>query len=190
MDWTMRRLTAAEVEPEKTADGIHPAPPACRIPPPRIISLRQHPEQVERFIGFFVRHWQNEAVYRDCLTACLKASSPLPQWYLLVNHADETIGGAGLITNDFISRMDLWPWLCALFIEEPFRGHAFGSLLVRHARAEAARLGFDPLYLCTDHTGYYEKLGFEHIGNGVHPWGGHSRIYRAKPISEWLARNG
>jgi N-acetylglutamate synthase-like GNAT family acetyltransferase len=148
-----------------------------RVPSPHIISLRQHPEQLERFIDFFVRHWHNEAVYRDCLPACLNSSSALPQWYLLINHADDIIGGAGLITNDFISRMDLWPWLCALYIEEPYRGNAFGLQLIKYVRMEAARLGFAHLYLCTNHVGYYEKYGFEYIGDGAHPWQATSRLY-------------
>jgi len=83
-----------------------------------------------------------------------------------------------LITNDFVSRMDIWPYICALYIEEPFRGHALGARLLDHARTEAARLGFNAAYLCTDHIGYYEKYGFEYIGQGFHPWGESSRLYR------------
>lgn len=143
----------------------------------KIISLRNNPDHLQLFLDFFIRHWHNEAVYRDCMTACLCSISPLPQWYLLVNQADEIIGGAGLITNDFISRMDLWPWLCALYIEEPYRGKAYGKELIEHVRKEAKRLGFDHLYLCTDHIGYYEKYGFQYFGDGHHPWGESSRIY-------------
>lgn len=162
---------------EKTLNGIRFTPLIYRIAPPRVISLRKTPEQLERFIEFFVRHWHNEALYRDCLTACMNSDSRLPQWYLLVNHADEIIGGAGLITNDFISRMDLMPWLCALYIEEPYRGNAFGAQLIEYVKAETGHLGYDRLYLCTDHANYYEKYGFEYLGNGFHPWGESSRIY-------------
>ncbi len=142
-----------------------------------IKSLRTEPKQLDRFVEYYVRHWNNDAIYRDCMTSCLDSPSPLPQWYLLLNLNNEIIGGAGLITNDFISRMDLMPWLCALYIEEPYRGNNYGSLLIDHISHEAFRLGFDKLYLCTDHMGYYEKFGFEYIGDGFHPRGESSRIY-------------
>ena len=143
----------------------------------KIISLRRHPEQLNRFLDFFIRHWHNDVIYRNCMTACLDSDSPLPHWYLLMNKDNEIIGGAGLITNDFISRMDLWPWLCALYVEEPYRGNAYGAELINHIINEAAQLGFNHLYLCTDHVGYYEKYGFEYLSEGHHPWGESSRIY-------------
>lgn len=148
---------------------------------PRLISVREHPEFANPMIAFFQRHWASEdsmRVYEDCIRACLHTASPLPQWYALWQDG-RIIAGAGLITNDFISRMDLWPWLAALYVEEDCRGNALGSVLLRHARRQAALLGFDHVYLATDHIGYYEKYGFVHIADGYHPWGDSSRIYRA-----------
>ncbi|MCP3966936.1 MAG: GNAT family N-acetyltransferase [Lentisphaerae bacterium] len=143
----------------------------------KIISLRHNPKKIEHFIEYFVRHWHADKIYRNCMTALLDSDSVLPQWYLLIDD-DKIIGGVGLITNDFISRMDLWPWLCALFIEESCRGKNLGKLLIEHAKKESYRLGFENLYLCTDHTGYYEKFNFEYIGDGFHPWNESSRIYK------------
>ena len=125
----------------------------------KIISLRQCPDELERFVDFFSRHWGMRELYRNCITASLSTKSPLPQWYLLVEEDDRIVGGAGLVSNDFISRMDLWPWLCALFVEDEFRGHAYGALLIQYLKQESCRLGFLKLYLATDSTGYYEKYG-------------------------------
>ncbi len=73
--------------------------------------------------------------------------------------------------------MDLYPWVCAVYIEKGYRGHNYGALLVERAKADAKAAGFSHLYLCTDHIGYYEHYGFEFIGMGYHPWGDQSRIY-------------
>ncbi|NLX69869.1 MAG: GNAT family N-acetyltransferase [Clostridiales bacterium] len=145
----------------------------------KIISVKKHPEYKDAAIKYIHSKWgspENEKVYEDCITNCITTTSPLPQWYLLLDN-DKIIGCAGLITNDFISRMDLYPWVCALYIEEEYRGNAYGSLLLEQAKKDAKAGGFSHLYLCTGHIGYYEKYGFKYIGTGYHPWGESSRIY-------------
>lgn len=145
----------------------------------KIISVRQQPEYCKTAIQYLQQSWPEvfPILYEDCVTHCIHASLPLPQWYLLENDGC-IIGCAGLITNDFISRMDLYPWLCALYIDEQHRGHRYASLLIKHAKEAARNAGFAHLNLCTDLTGYYEKLGFRYIGEGYHPWETSSRIYQ------------
>ena len=153
-----------------------------RVEHSRLVSSRREPGRLEEFIAFFAGRWGNEAIYRNCMESSIGSGSLLPQWYLLEERGGEVIGGAGLITNDFISRMDLWPWLCSLYIEEAWRGRVMGLRLVGHVCAEASGLGFENVYLCTGHTGYYERSGFEYIGDGMHPWGEESRIYRKRLV--------
>jgi len=144
-----------------------------------IINIRENPEYLEQAIAYIQSKWanrRNKKVYEDCLTHSIGAKSSLPIWYLLLD-SDTIIGCAGLVTNDFISRMDLSPWLVALFIEKKYRGRSLGNLLMSQAKEDVAKMGLEKLYLSTDHKGYYEKYGFSYIGDGYHPWGESSRIY-------------
>ncbi len=146
-----------------------------------VISIRECPEYKNKAIKYFQSKWASQhsmMVYDDCISNCITTSNPLPQWYLLIDDdRDKIMGCAGLITNDFISRMDLYPWVCAVYIEEEYRGNSYGSVLLERAKKDAKNSGFSHLYLCTDHVGYYEHYGFEYIGTGYHPWGESSRIY-------------
>lgn len=146
-----------------------------------VISVRENPEYKEKAIQYLQNSWSEvlPIIYEDCITNCIDAEQPLPQWYLLEKE-NEIIGCAGLITNDFISRMDLYPWLCALFIDEKYRGHNYGNLIIERAKTDTRNFGFTYLNLCTDHIGCYEKLGFDYIGQGYHPWEEETRIYQIR----------
>ncbi len=145
----------------------------------KIISVRENPSYCGKAIEYFQKSWPTvfPKIYEDCINHCITSDNDLPQWYLLEKD-NEVIGCAGLITNDFISRMDLIPWLCALYIDERQRGNGYSSLLIEKAKADSLKAGYDYLYLSTDHIGYYEKLGFTYIGQGYHPWVDESRIYQ------------
>lgn len=147
----------------------------------RIVSVREHPEFKGEAIVYFQKSWPDvlPIIYEDCISHSIVARNSLPQWYLLKKE-EETIGCAGLVTNDFISRGDLYPWLCALYIEEGQRGHAYATLLMEKVKVDAKKMGYHHVYLSTEHIGYYEKYGFQYIGDGYHPWGGQSRIYEIK----------
>ena len=150
-----------------------------------ILSLRENPQMLEYFIESFSSIWKRRKFYADSMSASLNSNSPLPQWYLLLNAEGKTVGGAGLVISDFTARGDLWPWLSALFVCKEYRGHACGSLLIAHLKQEAARLGYRELFLGTDRIGYYERYGFQLIGEAQDFLGKSSRIYRSETLPIW-----
>jgi len=107
-----------------------------------IISVKERPEYKEKAIQYFQSKWANKnslMVYEDCIANCITTSRSLPQWYLLEDDG-VVIGCAGLITNDFISRMDLYSWVCALYIEKDYRGKGIGcnilKRLIQHTESQ------------------------------------------------------
>lgn len=144
-----------------------------------VINVKKQPEYRNRAIKYFQDKWASSEslkVYEDSISRSIKTASPLPIWYLLEEQG-RIIGCCGVITNDFISCMDLYPWLCALYIEEDMRGRSLGKMLIDQAITDSRLAGFKSIYLCTDHTNYYEKYGFTFIGTGYHPWGESSKVY-------------
>ncbi|MGI6239715.1 MAG: GNAT family N-acetyltransferase [Christensenellales bacterium] len=146
----------------------------------KMLSSCEDRARIPEIAEYIKSKWANPAsarLYDDCIAHSADAGAPLPRWYALCDNG-RIVGCAGLIANDFISRQDLYPWLCALYVEPEMRGRGYGGALIEKARTDARAAGFPHLYLCTDHIGYYERYNFTYIGQGYHPWGEESRIYR------------
>jgi len=147
----------------------------------RIISIRQEPSYKEVAAKYIHSKWGNETnykLYEDSIFGCVFTKEPVPYWYL-VEHSQQIIGCIGLIDHDFISRTDLSPWICSLYIEKDHRGMALGSLLIKQVKKDAEKEGFKKVYLCTDLNGFYEKYDFYHIGEGFCPNGKLAKVYEA-----------
>ena len=111
----------------------------------------------------------------------------LPQTWVIkgMEQEKEIIGFYQLIENDNLAhRTELSPFVSTLYVDERVRGYGFGELMLTHAKYEAAKLGYDKLYISTDHIGYYEKYGFREIGMDTYTWGNPTKIYEAYTPSE------
>jgi N-acetylglutamate synthase-like GNAT family acetyltransferase len=144
-----------------------------------IVNVKDFSGGVEKAIKYIYKIWGRNKSYEYFYDAIIHSSEPgktLPKFFLLLKD-DSVIGCYALITNDFISRHDLYPWFACLFIEERERGNSFGSLLMKHAELEAKKSGYSALYLSTSHDGYYEKYGWRRIEDGYELDGARTRIY-------------
>ena len=150
----------------------------------KIINVRECLEWIESAADYFSSIWNiDRQLYLDSMNDSVSTADSVPRWYLLLR-GEEIIGGFGLIDNDFMVRTDLCPWLCALHIKPSERGRQCGAKLLGHGRREAAKLGFDKVFLNTDHVGYYEKYDWRYIGDFAHQSGEDTRVYEADVIRE------
>ena len=102
--------------------------------------------------------------YQDLaiMDACLAARGPVPQWYLAME-GERIIGGMGVIENDFHDRKDLAPNVCAVYTEPDRRGQGVAGALLDFVCKDMKARGIGTLYLVTDHTGFYERYGWEFL---------------------------
>lgn len=131
-----------------------------------VVAVQDRPGIAEQVADYLAAAWPEtgRVLYADSVAHSLDAGR-LPVWYLLF-WGDKAIGCAGLVANDFNSRQDLTPWLCALHVDAAHRGHNHAALLIQRAKQDAAAIGFPALYLSTDHKNYYERFGFAYLATG------------------------
>ncbi len=126
------------------------------------ISLRDRPELKDSAASWFHEKWGvPRQAYLDCMTPYLNRETEYG-WYLCLS-GGRIVGGLGVIDNDFHDRKDLAPNVCAVYTEEDCRGQGIAGQLLDMAVEELRAKGITPLYLVTDHTGFYERYGWEFL---------------------------
>lgn len=107
------------------------------------LTLRDKPELMDTAAAWFSSKWRvPKEAYLECMKAYLDRETEYG-WYLCLN-GEKIIAGMGVIENDFHDRKDLTPNVCAVYTEEEYRSK-----------------GITPMYLLTDHIGFYERYGWE-----------------------------
>ena len=126
------------------------------------IKLRERPELKQAAAEWFHSKWNvpTEA-YLDCMDAYLSGKTEYG-WYLCLD-GDKIVGGMGVIENDFHDRKDLTPNVCAVYTEEACRGKGIAGQLLTIVVDDMKSKGITPIYLVTDHTGFYERYGWEFL---------------------------
>ena len=126
------------------------------------ICLRDNPQWTERACRWYAEKWGVPlSAYEESVALCLEKKGPIPQWYLAVTEEGEIAGGMGVIENDFHTRPDLTPNVCAVYVEPAFRGKGLARRMMENLCRDMAQMGQRDLYLLTDHTTFYEKLGWQ-----------------------------
>lgn len=126
------------------------------------VNLREKPEQKDFTAKWFSSKWSvpTEA-YLECMEAYLKGETEYG-WYLCF-HGEKLVGGLGVIENDFHDRKDLTPNVCAVYTEEAYRCQGIAGNLLNMAVEDLRGKGISPVYLITDHTGFYERYQWEFL---------------------------
>lgn len=124
------------------------------------ITLRNKPELKDSAAEWFHNKWGvPKEAYLECMEEYLDGTTEYG-WYLCLDE-DKIIGGMGIIENDFHDRKDLSPNVCAVYTEENYRCQGVAGKLLNMVVDDTKAKGITPIYLVTDHIGFYERYGWE-----------------------------
>ena len=130
------------------------------MPDWQYITLRDKPEIKDTAAAWFSGKWHVPVeAYLACMDEYLKGETEYG-WYLCLD-GEKIIGGMGVIENDFHDRKDLTPNVCAVYTEAEYRCRGIAGRLLDTVVADLRAKGISPVYLFTDHIGFYERYGWE-----------------------------
>lgn len=128
----------------------------------RYITLREEPTLKDTAAQWFNSKWGvPKEAYLECMDEYLNGDTEYG-WYLCLD-GEKIIGGMGVIENDFHDRKDLSPNVCAVYTQEEYRGKGIAGNLLNMVVEDMKNKGITPIYLVTDHTGFYERYGWEFL---------------------------
>lgn len=126
----------------------------------KYITLREKPELMDLAAQWFNSKWGvPKEAYLECMQSYLSGETELG-WYLCLD-GENIVGGMGVIENDFHDRKDLTPNVCAVYTDENYRKRGIAGVLLNMVVDDLKSKGISPVYLVTDHTGFYERYGWE-----------------------------
>ena len=126
------------------------------------ITLQERPDLMEDAATWFHSKWSvPREAYLECMEAYLHLETEYG-WYLCLDE-DQIVGGLGIIENDFHDRKDLFPNVCAVYTEEDYRSQGIAGALLNMAVEDLRSHGITPVYLLTNHVGFYERYGWEFL---------------------------
>ena len=124
------------------------------------ITLKEQPALMDTAAAWFNSKWGvPKEAYLECMQAYLSGETELG-WYLCLD-GEKIVGGMGVIENDFHDRKDLSPNVCAVYTEDSHRKMGVAGELLNMVVEDLKSKGISPVYLVTDHIGFYERYGWE-----------------------------
>ena len=126
------------------------------------IDLRQSPQLKDIAAEWFSEKWNIPVTaYLACMDDYLTGKTEYG-WFLCLD-GNQIVGGLGVIENDFHDRKDLTPNVCAVYTEKEYRCKGIAGRLLGMAVEDLRAKGISPVYLLTDHVGFYERNGWEFL---------------------------
>lgn len=88
----------------------------------------------------------------------------------VVLYGDNIAGYCTLAQTDCIPNVTYTPYIGYVFVGEQYRGNRFSEKLIQFTLEYVKEIGFEKVYLVSDHINLYEKYGFIKVDEKPAPW--------------------
>lgn len=146
----------------------------------RIIRIDELPEIKEQATAWFSEKWKgHEEGYFNSINDSLNDKVQFPKWYVVLKN-NQIIAGAGVISNEPQIQRVKFPHVCAVYVEEAYRGMRIAGNLLEYICIDMEFNGVETLYLTTEMSGFYEQYGWEFKATIKEKDNKEMRVYRRK----------
>ena len=141
----------------------------------KVVALAEHPQHWQMAAEWSFDAWHHEfpsdtvQTYLDQYKLAATKPETLIEIYAAVDLKDNLLGVATLVDDDELpDAQEPGPWLAAVFVRPEARNLGAGSALVARATSRAKELGYEKLFLYTEHAqAWYEPKGWVKVRDTV-----------------------
>lgn len=141
----------------------------------KVVALAEHPRHWQTAAEWSFAAWQHEfptdtvQTYLDQYRLAASHPARLIEVFAALDLDDKLLGVATLVDDDELpDAQEPGPWLAAVFVRPESRKFGVGSALVDRAKDRATELGYEKLYLYTEHAeAWYRQKGWGKIRDTV-----------------------
>lgn len=90
--------------------------------------------------------------------------------------AHNQLAGFCTIVKEDIVPLQVAPFIATVYVAPSYRGNHLSQQLVAAAERRLHQIGFDTIYIVTQLTGLYEKLGYQQIETATDRFGRRMRV--------------
>lgn len=89
--------------------------------------------------------------------------------------ADRIVGFCSFVSKDIVDLV-YSPYIAIVYVDPNFRGNGISKELVKIAEKQLLKVGFQSIYIVTQHVGLYEKWGYYQIDEAEDKFGRTMRV--------------
>lgn len=148
----------------------------------KAVMLSDFPQYRDEALQLLEKYWEAAAPnFRKYVLEAMQDGASLPNASVALKDG-RVVGVAAVLECDEVPDTGLTPWAGFVFVEKAHRARRVSELMLKMCEEYAAALGYNYIYLSTDHIQLYENYGYYEYKLALNMWNQPTKIYRKKIV--------